>query len=70
MEENPKLAQLAQIMIDKHGEHASSVARTKAINCSVEPEVSLIWSRVADLVESYQSPVVPSHLDRPHLSEA
>jgi hypothetical protein len=70
MEENAKLAQLAHIMIDKHGEHASPIARIRAIECSVEPEVAIIWLRVADLVESYQSPVVPSRLDHSRLSEA
>jgi hypothetical protein len=70
MEENPKLTRLARIMIDKHGEYASSVARCRAIKASVEPEVAVIWLRVADLAESYQSPVIPNRVDHSHLSEA
>jgi DNA-binding transcriptional regulator YdaS (Cro superfamily) len=68
VEDNAKLTQLAQIMIDKHGEHASAIARINAIRCSAEPEVAVIWSRVADLIESYQSHVVDrvERSDQPH----
>ena len=70
MEDNAKLRQLAKIMIDKHGDHASAIAHINAIRCSAEPEVAVIWSRVADLVEGYQAHVVVDFVERSNRPQA